>query len=223
MKIKWSVVLLVQAGGLLHSPVAQPQAVQQDQMGPQPPRAALGVHPFGRHGHGVAAGRAAIPPHGHGAVAAQVGHRARDRAVPVLGAATAAPAAVRGRTGTREGLVAQLYDGGHAGVRCGMRGCRPLSYRWAPTAPLRPPTHANCNSARNLPSVQGRLRQDLALWVKGTILAHNGCQDSAVAALEMHGCHETVRRELNAIKTVGIGCDGTQRTNPLTVAEYHYQ
>ena len=49
---------------------------------------------------------------------------------------------------------------------------------------------------RNLPSVQGRLRQDLALWVKGTILAHNGCQDSAVAALAMHGCHETVRREL---------------------------
>ena len=49
---------------------------------------------------------------------------------------------------------------------------------------------------QHLPSVQGRLRRDLALWVKGTILAHNGCQDSVVAALEMHGCHETVRREL---------------------------
>ena len=36
---------------------------------------------------------------------------------------------------------------------------------------------------RRLPSVQGRLRRDLALWVKGTILAHNGCQDSAAALL----------------------------------------
>ena len=49
---------------------------------------------------------------------------------------------------------------------------------------------------QNLPSVQGRLHRDLALWVKGTILAHNGCQDSTAAALAMHGCHETVRREL---------------------------
>ena len=49
---------------------------------------------------------------------------------------------------------------------------------------------------RHLPSVRGRLRRGLALWVKGTLLAHNGCQDSAVAALEMHGCYETVRREL---------------------------
>ncbi len=31
---------------------------------------------------------------------------------------------------------------------------------------------------------------------KGTLLAHNGCQDSAAAALESHGCFETVRWEL---------------------------
>ena len=49
---------------------------------------------------------------------------------------------------------------------------------------------------QHLPSVQGRLQRDLALWVKGTILAHNGCQDSMAAALDMHGHHETVRREL---------------------------
>ncbi len=48
---------------------------------------------------------------------------------------------------------------------------------------------------RHLPSVRGRLRRGLALWVKGTLLAHNGCQDSE-AALEVHGCFETVRREL---------------------------
>ena len=49
---------------------------------------------------------------------------------------------------------------------------------------------------RRLPSVRGCLRRGLALWVKGTILAHNGCQDSAAAVLEAHGCFETVRREL---------------------------
>ena len=49
---------------------------------------------------------------------------------------------------------------------------------------------------RRLPSVRGRLRRGLALWVKGTLLAHNGCQDSVAAALEAHGCFETVRREL---------------------------
>ena len=79
--LTWSTCTPSGARACLHPPVAQPQAVQQDQMGPQPPRAALGIHPFGRHGHGVAAGLAAIPPHGHGAVAAQIGHRARDRAV----------------------------------------------------------------------------------------------------------------------------------------------
>ena len=31
---------------------------------------------------------------------------------------------------------------------------------------------------------------------EGTLLAHNGGQDSLAAALEMHGCFETVRREL---------------------------
>ena len=49
---------------------------------------------------------------------------------------------------------------------------------------------------RRLPSVRGRLRRDLALWVKGTILAHNGCLDSTAAAVEMHGRFETLRREL---------------------------
>ena len=49
---------------------------------------------------------------------------------------------------------------------------------------------------RRLPSVQGRLRRGLALWVKGAVLAHNGCQDSTAAALDMHGCFETLRREL---------------------------
>ena len=49
---------------------------------------------------------------------------------------------------------------------------------------------------RHLPSVQGRLRQGLALWVKGTLLAHNGCQDAVAAALEAHGGFETLRREL---------------------------
>ena len=49
---------------------------------------------------------------------------------------------------------------------------------------------------RHLPSVQGRLRRGLVLWVKGAILAHNGCQDSTVVALEMHGRYETLRREL---------------------------
>ncbi len=51
---------------------------------------------------------------------------------------------------------------------------------------------------RHLPSVQGRLRQGLALWVKGTLLAHNGCQDAVAAALETHGGFETLRRELRA-------------------------
>ncbi len=49
---------------------------------------------------------------------------------------------------------------------------------------------------RHLPSVRGHLRRGLALWVKGTLLAHNGCQDSTAVALESHGCFETVRREL---------------------------
>ena len=49
---------------------------------------------------------------------------------------------------------------------------------------------------RHLPSVRGRLRRGLALWVKGTLLAHNGCQDSTAVALESHGRCETVRREL---------------------------
>ena len=49
---------------------------------------------------------------------------------------------------------------------------------------------------RRLPSLQGRLRRVLALWVKGAVLAHNGCQDSTAVALEMHGHYETVRREL---------------------------
>ena len=49
---------------------------------------------------------------------------------------------------------------------------------------------------QRLPSLPDRLRQGLALWVKGTLLAHNGCQASVAAALEMHGCFETVRREL---------------------------
>ena len=39
------------------------------------------------------------------------------------------------------------------------------------------------------PSVPG-------LWLKGTLLAHNGCQDSVALALEAHGGFETVRREL---------------------------
>ena len=43
---------------------------------------------------------------------------------------------------------------------------------------------------------EDRLRRGLALWVKGTLPAHNGGQDSLAAALEMHGCFETVRREL---------------------------
>ena len=30
--------------------------------------------------------------------------------------------------------------------------------------------------------------------MKGTLLAHNGCQDAVAAALETHGCFETVRR-----------------------------
>ncbi len=50
----------------------------------------------------------------------------------------------------------------------------------------------------HLPSLEDRLRQGLALWVKGTLLAHNGCQDSVAAALEAHGRFETVRRELRA-------------------------
>ena len=49
---------------------------------------------------------------------------------------------------------------------------------------------------RHLPSVPARLRQGLALWVKGTLLAHNGCQDAVAAALESHGRFETMRREL---------------------------
>ena len=49
---------------------------------------------------------------------------------------------------------------------------------------------------RHLPSIQGRLRRVLALWVKGAVLAHNGCQDSTAVVLEMHGHYETVRREL---------------------------
>ena len=49
---------------------------------------------------------------------------------------------------------------------------------------------------RHLPSVPARLRQGLALWVKGTLLAHNGCQDAVAAALEAHGRFETVRRDL---------------------------
>ncbi len=32
--------------------------------------------------------------------------------------------------------------------------------------------------------------------MKGTLLAHNGCQDAVAAALETHGYFETVRREL---------------------------
>ncbi|MCY4520756.1 MAG: transposase, partial [Caldilineaceae bacterium] len=48
----------------------------------------------------------------------------------------------------------------------------------------------------HLPSLEDRLRRGLALWVKGTLLAHNGCQDSVAAALEAHGCFETLRREL---------------------------
>ncbi len=51
---------------------------------------------------------------------------------------------------------------------------------------------------QHLPSLPDRLRQGLALWLKGTLLAHNGCQDSVAAALELHGCFETVRRELRA-------------------------
>ena len=49
---------------------------------------------------------------------------------------------------------------------------------------------------QHLPSLPDRLRQSLALWLKGTLLAHNGCQDSVAAALELHGCFETVCREL---------------------------
>ncbi|MYD91544.1 MAG: transposase [Caldilineaceae bacterium SB0662_bin_9] len=50
--------------------------------------------------------------------------------------------------------------------------------------------------APRLPSLPERLRWGLALWLKGTLLAHNGCQDSVAMALEGHGRFETVRREL---------------------------
>ncbi len=53
-----------------------------------------------------------------------------------------------------------------------------------------------CELDRHLPSLQGRLQRVLALWLKGTLLAHNGCQDSVAMALEGHGGFETVRREL---------------------------
>ena len=49
---------------------------------------------------------------------------------------------------------------------------------------------------RHLPSIQGRLRRGLALWLRGLLLACNGCRDSVAAALEAHGRFETVRREL---------------------------
>ena len=49
---------------------------------------------------------------------------------------------------------------------------------------------------RHLPSLQGRLRRGLALWLRGILLAGNGCQDTVAAALEAHGRFETVRREL---------------------------
>ncbi len=32
--------------------------------------------------------------------------------------------------------------------------------------------------------------------MKGTLLAHNGCQDSVAAALEAHGRFKALRREL---------------------------
>ncbi len=66
---------------------------------------------------------AAIPPDDHGAVAAQVGHRARDRAAPGTAAVGAA-------------------------VRREMCGCdSPYPIAWPPLRALGPATHANCNSA----------------------------------------------------------------------------
>ena len=63
-----------------------------------------------------------------------------------------------------------------------------------------PRTSAWCPLGReldwHLPSLQGRLQSVLALWLKGTLLAHNGCQDSVAMALEGHGGFETMRREL---------------------------
>ena len=49
---------------------------------------------------------------------------------------------------------------------------------------------------QHLPSLQGRLQRVLALWLKGTLLAHNGCRDSVAMALEAYGGFETLRREL---------------------------
>ena len=65
--------------------------------------------------------------------------------------------------------------------------------------PCLAPLHCNplcCELEQHLPSLQGRLQWGLALWLKGTLLAHNGCQDSVAVALEPHGCFETVRRAL---------------------------
>ncbi len=53
-----------------------------------------------------------------------------------------------------------------------------------------------CELEQHLPSLQGRLQWGLALWLKGTLLAHNGGQDSVATAPEPHGCFETVRRAL---------------------------
>ena len=53
-----------------------------------------------------------------------------------------------------------------------------------------------CELEPRLPSLEDRLRRVLALWLKGTLPAHNGCQDSVAMALEPHGCFETLRREL---------------------------
>ena len=64
---------------------------------------------------------------------------------------------------------------------------------WPCCAPL----HIRCAAQleRHLTSVRDRLRWGLGLWLRGMLLAHNGCQDSA-AALEFPGDFETVRREL---------------------------
>ena len=50
--------------------------------------------------------------------------------------------------------------------------------------------------APRLPSLPERLQWVLALWLKGTGLSHNGCQDSVALALEAHGGFETMRRVL---------------------------
>ena len=48
--------------GRLHTLVAQPQTIQEDEVGPQSPRASLTVHPRRGHGHRVTAGLAEVLP-----------------------------------------------------------------------------------------------------------------------------------------------------------------